>query len=129
MNNIKVLIADDVSRVRQDLRTLLTLAGNIEVVGEAEQGDEAVYQTEKLRPEVVLMDLEMPVMDGFEAARRIKTGQPGCRVIVLTIHGGETERERAILAGADYFLVKGAPLATLLKAIYGTSRPDQINNR
>ncbi len=119
MGNIKVLIVDDVSRVRQDLRTLLTLAGNIEVVGEAEHGAEAVHQAEVLHPEVVVMDLEMPVMDGFEAARRIKSAQPDCRVIVLTIHGGQTERKSAFSAGADFFLEKGVPLDTLLEAING----------
>ncbi len=117
MGNIKVLIVDDVSRVRQDLRTLLTLAGNIEVVGEAEHGAAAVIQAKVLHPEVVLMDLEMPVMDGFEAARRIKAAQPRCRVIVLTIHGGQAERMSALTAGADAFMEKGVPLDTLLEAI------------
>jgi DNA-binding NarL/FixJ family response regulator len=119
MKNIRVLIADDASRVREDLRTLLTLSGNIDVVGEARDGAEAVRQVETLRPEIVLLDLEMPVLDGIEAARRIKTAQPSCRVIVLTIHGGQAERQRAFSAGADYFQEKGAPLETLLAAIYG----------
>ncbi len=116
-----MLIADDVSRVRDDLRTLLTLAGKIEIVGEAGDGEEAVRQAEILHPEAILMDLEMPLLNGFEATRRIKTTQPKCRVIILTIHGGEAERRSAFSCGADSFLEKGTPLNTLLEAIYGNS--------
>ena len=129
MSRIKVLIADDVSRVRQDLRTLLTLAGDIEIAGEAQNGDEAVHQAATLRPDVVLMDMEMPVLDGLEATRRIKTIQPDCRVIVLTIHGGEATRKQALSAGADYFLEKGVPLNTLLEAISERIEMNQINKK
>ncbi len=129
MSNIKVLIADDVSRVRQDLRILLTLAGDIDIVGEAEHGAEAIRQAEILQPEVVLMDLEMPILDGLEATRRIKTIQPNCRVIVLTIHGGQAERNSAFSAGADFFLEKGVPLDTLMEAIYGRYKASQVNNK
>jgi DNA-binding NarL/FixJ family response regulator len=118
MSRIKVLIVDDISRVRQDLSTFLTLAGNIEIIGEAEHGEKAVQQTEILRPDVVLMDLEMPVLNGLEATSRIKTIQPDCRVIVLTIHGDEATRKQALSAGADYFLEKGVPLNMLLDAIF-----------
>jgi DNA-binding NarL/FixJ family response regulator len=127
MKSIKVLIADDVSSVRQDLRTLLTLAGNIEIAGEAADGTEAIHQANMLKPDVVLMDLEMPVIDGLQATRRIKTSHPDCRVIVLTIHSGESERQRAFSAGADNFLEKGTPLDVLLEVIYGRNKPDQVN--
>lgn len=63
------------------------------------------------------MDLEMPVMDGYEAARQIKANHPACRVIALTIHDGEMEQQRAFQSGADGFIVKGAPLADLLEAV------------
>jgi DNA-binding NarL/FixJ family response regulator len=117
MRNIRVLIVDDMERVRQDLRTFLTLSGNIEIVGEASDGWEAVRLVESLSPQVVLMDLEMPVMDGFEAARQIKGLQPSCRVIALTIHAGEAERQRACDAGMMDVIAKGAPLEVLLQAI------------
>ena len=118
MADIRVLIVDDVERVRQDLRTFLTLTGNIEIVGEASNGLEAIHLVETLCPQVVLMDLEMPVMDGYEATRQIKILQPSCRVITLTIHGDSTEEQRAFQAGADNFIVKGAPMEMLLQAIW-----------
>jgi DNA-binding NarL/FixJ family response regulator len=117
MTDIRVLIVDDVERVRQDLRTFLTLSGNIEVVGEASNGLEAVRLVQALCPQVVLMDLEMPVMDGFEAARQIKVLHPVCRVIALTIHAGEPERQRARNAGIVDLIAKGASLERLLGAI------------
>jgi len=89
MTDIRVLIVDDVERVRQDLRTFLTLTGNIEIIGEASNGLEAIQLVGTLCPQVVLMDLEMPIMDGYEAARQIKAIKPACRVIALTIHAGE----------------------------------------
>lgn len=120
MTNIRVLIVDDVERVRQDLRTFLTLSGDIEVVGAASNGLEAIQLAEALCPQVVLMDLEMPVMDGFEAARKIKVWQPSCRVIALTIHAGEAERKRAFDAGMADMIAKDASLDVLLQAIWAT---------
>jgi DNA-binding NarL/FixJ family response regulator len=114
---IRVLIVDDMEGVRQDLRTFLTLAGDLEIVGEAGDGEEAVRLAEALGPQVVLMDLEMPVMDGYAATRRIKACRPACRVIALTIHTGRAEQERALGAGADRFIAKGTPLDTLMDAI------------
>ena len=115
MTDIRVLIVDDVERVRQSLCTFLTLAGNIQIVGEASNGLEAIRLVEELCPQVVLMDLEMPMMDGFEATRQIKANHPACRVIALTIHAGAAEQQRAFQAGADDFIVKGAPLEVLMK--------------
>ena len=115
--SIRVLIVDDMVQVRESLRTVLALAAGIEIVGEAGNGQEAVSLAEALRPQVVVMDLEMPVTGGYEAARRIKALYPACRMVALTIHGGEAERQRALAAGIDVFIVKGAPLAVLLKAI------------
>jgi DNA-binding NarL/FixJ family response regulator len=117
MADIRVLIVDDTERVRQELRTFLTLTRDIKIVGEASNGLEAIRLVENLSPQVILMDLEMPLMDGYEAIRQVKVLQPACRVIALTIHGGEREQERAHRAGADEFIVKGAPLATLIEAI------------
>jgi DNA-binding NarL/FixJ family response regulator len=122
MNEVKmaarrVLIVDDVAQVRAELRTLLPLAGDIQVVGEAANGQEALRQTEALQPDVVLLDLEMPVMNGYQAARQIKARRPACRVIALTIHGYPEAFEKATQCGVDAFLVKGAPLASLVQEI------------
>jgi DNA-binding NarL/FixJ family response regulator len=114
---VRVLIVDDVLQVRQELRGLLSLAGELEVVGEAANGLEAISQAEALRPDVVVMDLEMPVLDGYEATRRIKAVCPACRVVALTIHAGEAERQKALQAGMADVVVKGAPLEVLLRAI------------
>ncbi|MDD3715280.1 MAG: response regulator, partial [Atribacterota bacterium] len=76
MKKIKVLIVDDMPQVRQDLRTFLNLTLDIEVVGEAANGIEAIRQTEILKPDVILMDLEMPQLDGYQASRKIKTNDP-----------------------------------------------------
>lgn len=116
---LKILIADDVPSIRKDLRTLLSLVGGLEIVGEAVNGEEAVRLAGTLNPNVVLMDLEMPVLDGFEATHRIKELYPKCRVVALTIHGGEVERRKAHLAGVDVFVVKGAPVKELMAGIRG----------
>lgn len=113
----RVLIVDDVAQVRQDLRTILTLAGDIEVVGEARDGLEAIRQVEILQPEVIIMDLEMPVLDGYEAARQIKHHFPASRLIALTVHACEADRQKAIQNGMDDFVVKGEPVETLIRAI------------
>ena len=122
MTSIRVLIVDDMAQVRQDLRTVLPLAGEaaglqIEVVGEASDGQEAIQRAAALEPDVVLMDLEMPVMGGYEATRQIKGRWPSCRVIALTMHGYEAARQQALQAGVDGFIVKGAPVETLVQAI------------
>jgi len=115
----RVLIVDDSPQVRQELRTLLPLAGDIEIVGEAADGREAVRLAQAIQPEVVLMDLEMPVLDGYEATRQIKAGSPSCRVVALTVYGDPASRNRAAQAGVDVFLVKGGSVETLVQAISG----------
>jgi DNA-binding NarL/FixJ family response regulator len=118
MADIRVLIVDDTERVRQDLRTFLTLAGNIEIIGEASNGLDAIQLVKMLAPQVVVMDLEMPVMDGCAATRQIKALQPTCRVIALTIHAEETEQQRALESGVDTFVIKGASMEMLMEAIF-----------
>jgi DNA-binding NarL/FixJ family response regulator len=113
----QVLIVDDSPEVRHELCTLLPLAGAVEIVGEAADGREAILRAAELRPQVVLLYLQMPVMDGFEAAREIRRGCPGCRIVALTVHDSELTRRRAREAGVDVFLVKGAPLQALMDAI------------
>ena len=91
----------------------------IEVIGEAADGLEAVRQVDDLRPDVILMDLQMPILDGYKAAQQIKAHFPACRVIVLTVHDYEATRHKALQARMDDFIVKGASIETLVKAIIG----------
>ena len=111
-----VLIVDDIEQVQHDLRTALSISGELEIIGEAANGLEAIRLTESLRPEVVLMDLEMPVMDGYEATRLIKLNFP-CKVVALTVHDYETARRKAEQSGVDAFLVKGVPVTTIIQTI------------
>ena len=114
---IKLLIVDDQERVRQDLRTALQLMQGLEVVGVAADGFEAVRQAEKLGPDVVLMDLKMPGMDGFEATRQIKARRLARSVVALTIYGDDSAREQAIRVGMDAFVEKGTPIQALAETI------------
>lgn len=113
----RILLVDDAEPVRWDLRTVLTLSGNLEIVGEAANGLEAMRLTESLRPDVVLMDLEMPVMNGYEATRLIKALCPSCRIIALTVHGYSEARQKATQAGVDAFIEKGAPVESIVRSI------------
>jgi two-component system, NarL family, response regulator LiaR len=112
MDKISVLIVDDHAVVRQGLRSLLGLQEEIEVVGEAANGLEAVEQTSRLLPDVVLMDLIMPQVDGIEATRRIRALSPSTQVIVLTSFGEDEKVFSAIKAGALSYLLKNVPLPT-----------------
>ena len=116
-HRIRILIVDDMASVRQGLRTILQLSEGFEVVGEACNGLEAVRAVELLKPDVVLMDLEMPVLSGLEATQRIKERQPGLGVVILTIHGSDEVREEAAGAGSDAFVEKEAPTERLLATI------------
>ncbi len=129
MKTIRVLIADDIPQVRRELRTLLPLLDAIDVVGEAADGQRAIELAAALQPDVILMDMEMPLMDGLAATRLIKQQSPQCppRVIILSIHDDETVRAGAQLAGADDFVDKGAPLAALLQAIQTISNERTIS--
>jgi DNA-binding NarL/FixJ family response regulator len=113
----RVLIVDDSPQVRQELSTLLPLAGDIEIVGEAADGLEAIRLAPVLQPQVVLMDLEMPTLDGYQATRQIKTICPACRVVALTAYDDPASRNQAAEAGVDVFLVKGASVETLVQAV------------
>ena len=103
-NEVRVLIADDKRSARQGLKALLARIPEIEVVGEAVNGQEAVELTAVHQPDVVLMDAQMPKMDGLEATRRIKSQWPAVKIIILTIH--PQCRRQALAAGADAFLLK-----------------------
>ncbi len=117
MTDIRLLIVDDIPPVRRELHGLLDLAGHVQVIGEAADGAEAVRLSIALQPDVVLMDLEMPVLDGFAAARQIKALLPSCRLIALSIHEEAATRLQALQAGFDAFIPKGAGLQDLLDAL------------
>jgi DNA-binding NarL/FixJ family response regulator len=119
---VRILLVDDAARVRHELGELLELTGMVQVIGEAGDGLEAVRLAAELSPEVIVMDLEMPGLDGFEAARRIKAQPSAPRVVVLTVHAGIAEQD-ARAAGADSFVVKGASYQILLNAILGKDGP------
>lgn len=117
MTEIKILIVDDLEHVRQGLRTILELVGGLEVVGEASNGLEAIQNVDLFQPDVVLMDLAMPQIDGLEATQHIKAQHPNTGVVMITIHDNEETREQAINAGVDAFLAKGTDTETLVQTI------------
>ncbi|GAA3261744.1 response regulator transcription factor [Nonomuraea helvata] len=103
---IRVLVADDQALVRAGVRMLLQAAGDMEVVGEAEDGAEAVRLAERHLPDVILMDLRMPRVDGLEAIKRVLAARPGIRIVVLTTFAEDADVYAALRAGAVGFLVK-----------------------
>ena len=114
---IRVLIVDDHEIVRKGIRALLASKRDIQVVGEAGNGEEAVAQSLALRPDVVLMDLMMPHLDGIQATRLITAGQPGVRILVLTSFAADEQVFPAIKAGALGYLLKDSGPQELLQAI------------
>ncbi len=112
---MNVLIVDDDKASREGLRELIELRPDIHVVGEAMNGEEAVTLADALHPDLVVMDVQMPTMDGLEATRRIKQRLPDIRVILLTMY--REYRAAAERSGADAFLVKGEGIGALLKAL------------
>lgn len=114
-NEVRVLIADDKRSARQGLKALLARIPEIEVVAEAVNGQEAVDLTAVRQPDVILMDAQMPGMDGLEATRRIKSQWPAVKIIILTLH--PQYRQRALAAGADAFLLKGGTAESLWNTV------------
>ena len=113
----RILIADDQALLRASLRALINGYDGCEVVGEAADGAEAVSLAAALRPDLVLMDVRMPVMDGIEATRRITAASAGVRVLILTTFDLDEYVYEGMLAGASGFLLKDSPPADLVKAI------------
>lgn len=116
---ITTLIVDDDLAFRRAVRQLLERAPEVSVVGEATDGEEALQLAQTLQPDVVLMDITMPRMDGLEAARRIKAERPEVKVIVLTVHQEEVYRKMAYERGVDAFLTKKTVGTQLLPTIVG----------
>ncbi len=114
---IRVLITDDQAIVRKGIQALLTTEPNIEVAGEAENGKEAIRQVEKLQPDVILMDLQMPEMGGIEAIGHITANKPNARILVLTSFATDDKVFPAIKAGALGYLLKDSSPEELIQAI------------
>jgi DNA-binding NarL/FixJ family response regulator len=126
MSMIRILLADDQSLFREGLRTLLSVQSDFEVVGEAANGEEAVLLAARLKPQVILMDVRMPILDGVAAARQLHSSQPGCRVIVLTTFDDDEYVFEALRAGAMGYLLKDAPSEKLFEAIRATARGESF---
>ena len=126
MARIRVLLAEDHTIVRKGLRSLLDDEADIQVIGEAEDGRQAVEEVERLLPDVVLMDITMPGLNGLEAARRIKKRFPEVKVLVLTMHANEEYIFQVLRAGASGYLVKQAAPAELVWAIQAIHRGDSF---
>ena len=117
---MKVLICDDQALIRDSLELLLRLEKDLEVVGHAQDGAEAVEQVARHQPDLVLMDLKMPGMNGIEATRQIRTRWPQVKVLVLTTYDDDEWVFDAIRAGAAGYLLKDTPRAEVMKAVRGT---------
>ena len=122
MKSIKILLVDDQPLFREGLRTLLSVHADFDVVGEAGNGSEALRLARALRPAVVLMDLQMPLLDGVAATRRLHEEQPDCRVIVLTTFDDDEMVFDGLRAGAVGYLLKDAPSEKLAEAIRVAAR-------
>lgn len=118
---IRILLVDDQRLFREGLRTLLTLSDEVEVVGEAGNGQEALAEAVRLRPDVVLMDLRMPILDGVAATRRLHEELPDCRVIILTTFDDDDYVFDGLRAGAVGYLLKDVSPEKLLEAIRATA--------
>lgn len=127
VDRISVLIADDRPRSRSGLKALLSTWPEVEVVGTAKDGEEAVALAGALLPDVVLMDVRMPVLDGLEATRRIRRFDKDVGVVVLTLYG--SHRNEALAAGANAFLLKGCHSEELRAAIRTARRRDPVSQR
>jgi DNA-binding NarL/FixJ family response regulator len=118
MKPIKTLLADDHTIVREGLRSLLLADKGIEIIGEARNGRQAVEMASALRPEVVVMDIAMPILNGLEATRQILSANPDIKVLVLSAHTDDAYIDRVIAVGAVGFLIKQTSAHILAKAIH-----------
>jgi two-component system response regulator DesR len=123
---IRLLLAEDQELVRQALRALLEMQDDFEVVASVGRGDEVVEAARAARPDVALLDVEMPGLDGLAAAAVLKAQVPACRVVILTTFGRAGYLRRAMEAGAVGFVVKDAPAETLADAIRRVAKGERV---
>jgi len=126
MDKIKIFMADDHPVVRAGIRGMLETQPDFEVVAEAENGQGAIEQVSKLKPDVVLMDLRMPEMDGVEAISKIKESHPDIHILVLTTYDTDADIVRAVEAGATGYLLKDAPRDELFRAVRATAKGETV---
>ena len=115
--SLRVLLCDDMQQVRLILRAEMSLESDLEIVGEAANGAEAIELARQAQPDVVVLDLTMPVMDGLEALPGIREAAPDARVIMLSAHGAAEMRARAVAAGASLYIEKTAPTREIVEAV------------
>ena len=118
---IKILIVDDHDLVRTGLRHIVSSDPNIEVVGEAGNGEEAIMKNRELKPDVVLLDISMPGLSGFEVTKRLRQASLDARIIILTVHAESPFPSKLLDAGATGYLTKGCEASELLAAIYSVA--------
>ena len=121
---MRILIVDDHSLVREGLKALFAGRPRLEVVGEATTGEEAVERTVELKPDIVLMDITMPVMNGLEATSKIKQENPEVKILILTMHEGDEYFFKILQAGASGYFVKGGSSNELIAALHTVMRGD-----
>lgn len=117
MENIKVVLADDHLVVRSGIKNLLENEGDIEVIGEASNGEEALRVLEKLHPDILIIDIRMPVMNGLEATRKLTENSPSSKVLILSMHDDEDYILQSVESGASGYLLKDTSKEEFLKAI------------
>lgn len=122
---IRVLICDDHALFREGVKSILSANPEFEVIGEAEDGREAVERATRLNPDVALMDISMPVLKGFDATRRIKKERPDVKVLILSVYDDEDLVARCLDAGASGYILKDSPPAQLTYAIQAVSSGQQ----
>jgi len=123
---VRILVADDHLIVRQGLRLIFDTVDSIELVGEAENGQEAVELAIDLHPDVILMDLKMPVMDGIQAIQRIRLEQPEIKIIILTTFDDDEMMLEGLRGGASAFLLKDTRRQTLIRTIQAAARGESL---
>ncbi len=122
----RILIADDHALVREEMRAMLASEPDLEVVGDAEDGEEALAMCQRLRPHLVLMDVSMPRMGGFEATRAIKERYSRTAVLIVTAHQGQDYLQEGIRAGAVGYITKGAPKEQLVDTVRRTLNDEPL---
>jgi two-component system response regulator NreC len=123
---IRILLADDHTILRDGIRSLIEDEPDMEVVGEAEDGITVVKLADSLRPDVILMDLAMPLLNGLEATRQIRKSQPGAKILILTMHENEEYIRQVLAAGAMGYILKDAAARELLGAIRSVHKGEVV---